>query len=278
MKIVQAEGRHYMIIGFIGCGNMAKAMIAGMLSKKLVPADAILVSDINKQTLQEMNKEYGIRIGETNQQVASEADMLILAVKPYHYPVVIKDIREYVSESTILITIAAGRTIEDTQRRFNRPIKIVRVMPNTPALVGEAMSTLTPNAYINDQDYDRVAFIFSSFGKVERVAEHQMDAVIAVSGSSPAYAFMMIEAMADAAVLQGMARDQAYRMASQAILGAAKMVLDTGMHPGQLKDMVCSPGGTTIQAVATLEEKGFRTALMSAMKTCADKSRELSKE
>ncbi|EEL87777.1 Pyrroline-5-carboxylate reductase [Bacillus cereus AH1272] len=163
-----------------------------------------------------------------------------------------------------------------TEDAFGRKLKIVRVMPNTPALVGEGMSALCHNALVTEKDLEDILNIFNSFGQTEIVNEKLMDVVTSVSGSSPAYVYMFIEAMADAAVLNGMPRDQAYKFAAQAVLGSAKMVLETGIHPGALKDMVCSPGGTTIEAVATLEEKGLRTAIISAMNRCTQKSVELS--
>lgn len=148
-------------------------------------------------------------------------------------------------------------------------------MPNTPAMVGEGMTAATPNEHVTKEELDYACKILSAFGKVEVVAEHMMDAVVAVSGSSPAYVFMFIEAMADAAVAEGMPRAQAYKFAAQAVLGSAKMVLETGKHPGELKDMVCSPAGTTIEAVGVLEEHGFRSAVIDAMKACVDVAKEM---
>ena len=148
-------------------------------------------------------------------------------------------------------------------------------MPNTPALVGEGITALCPGELVSKEEVDRVCELFRGFGKAEVVSENLMDAVVAVSGSSPAYVFLFIEAMADAAVAEGMPRAQAYQFAAQAVLGIAKMLLDTGKHPGELKDMVCSPAGTTIEAVCKLEEKGFRSSVMECMKVCAEKSRNL---
>lgn len=150
-------------------------------------------------------------------------------------------------------------------------------MPNTPAMVGQGVTAISPGDRFDKEELDNIIEIFSSFGRVEIVDEKLMDGVTAVSGSSPAYVFMMIEAMADAAVLEGIPRQQAYAMAAQTVMGSAKMVLDTGIHPAILKDNVCSPGGTTIEAVASLEKNGFRTAIIEAMKECANKSREMSK-
>ena len=177
----------------------------------------------------------------------------------------------------LIVMIAAGQTIAVNEARFGRNIKIVRAMPNTPALVGEGMAALCANSYVTGEEKDEVREIFESFGKAEFVAENMMDVVAGVSGSSPAYVYMFIEALADGAVLQGMPRQQAYTFAAQAVLGSARMVLETGMHPGALKDMVCSPGGTTIEAVASLEQDGLRAAVIRAVDVCTEKSKAMSK-
>ena len=177
----------------------------------------------------------------------------------------------------MIVMIAAGQTIAVNEARFGRNIKIVRAMPNTPALVGEGMAALCANSYVTGEEKDEVREIFESFGKAEFVAENMMDVVAGVSGSSPAYVYMFIEALADGAVLQGMPRQQAYTFAAQAVLGSARMVLETGMHPGALKDMVCSPGGTTIEAVASLEQDGLRAAVIRAVDVCTEKSKAMSK-
>ncbi len=212
-----------------------------------------------------------------NKLVAKKSDILILAVKPNLYPIVINEIKDLVKDDVIIVTIAAGKSIESTEKSFGRELKLIRTMPNTPALVGEGMTAVCPNKLITDNDINEVSKLLNSFSKVEVVSESLIDAVTSVSGSSPAYVYMFIEAMADAAVLQGMPRDKAYKFAAQTVLGSAKMVLETGMHPGALKDMVCSPGGTTIEAVAELEAKGFRSAVISAMNKCYKKSQEMSK-
>ena len=175
-----------------------------------------------------------------------------------------------INENTIIVSIAAGQSLEKMSAAFGKDkIKLIRVMPNTPALVGEGMSAVAPNGNITEEELKTVLDIFSSFGKAETISENLMDTVTAVSGSSPAYVFMFIEAMADAAVLAGMPRKQAYEMAAQAVLGSAKMILETGKHPGELKDMVCSPGGTTLEAVRVLEGHGLRSSVFEAVKACA---------
>lgn len=264
------------IIGFIGCGNMAQAMIGGIVESKVIEASKIITSNRSYEKLENIKNKYGISITMDNKEVAKKADILVLAVKPNVYSDVINEIKDIIKEDTIIVTIAAGQKIVDIENMFGKEVKIIRTMPNTPALVGEGMSALCKNDIASDKDLNEVKNIFEGFGKAEIVNENLIDAFIAVSGSSPAYVFMFIEAMADAAVLEGMPRDKAYKMAAQAVLGSAKMVLKTGKHPGELKDMVCSPGGTTIEAVTELENQNFRAAVISAMKKCADKSRKMS--
>ena len=218
-------------------------------------------------------KSLGINITTDNKEVAKNSEVLILAVKPQFYADVIKEISEYITEKQIIVTIAPDKTLEYLADTFGHPVKIVRTMPNTPALVGEGITGVCHNALVTKEELDYVCNILNGFGKAEVVPERLMDVVVSVSGSSPAYGFMFIEAMADAAVADGMPRPQAYKFAAQAVLGSAKMVLETGKHPGELKDMVCSPAGTTIEAVRVLEEKGFRSAVFEAMKACAEKSK-----
>lgn len=264
-------------IGFIGCGNMCKAIIGGIVKANIVSPNSIMASGLKEKNLNEAAEKYGIKITTDNKEVAKNSDILVLSVKPNIYPTVIKEIKDQVKDNVIIVTIAAGKSIESTESAFGKKVKVVRVMPNTPALVGEAMSALTPNEVVTKEEIEFILDIFNSFGKSEIISEKLMDVVTSVSGSSPAYIYMFIEAMADAAVLDGMPRAQAYKFAAQAVLGSAKMVLETGTHPGELKDMVCSPGGTTIEAVATLEEKGLRNAVISAMRICTKKSKEMSK-
>ena len=264
-------------IGFIGCGNMGQAMIGGILNAKLVTPSSIIVGDLNEKSLAETALKYGIKTTTENNEVAKFADIIVLSVKPNLYPVVIKEIKDQVKKDTIIVTIAAGKTIKGTEEMFGRKLKIVRVMPNTPALVGEGMAAISPNEMVTKEEISEIVNIFESFGKAEIVDEKLMNVVTSVSGSSPAFVYMFIESMADAAVLDGMPRDQAYKFAAQAVLGSAKMVLETGKHPGALKDMVCSPGGTTIEGVAALEEVGFRSAVISAVRKTTQKSFDLSK-
>lgn len=265
-------------IGFIGCGNMAQAMIGGIVKSKLKKPENVIASNTSHGKLDMMKEQYGIGIAASNIEVAKCADIIVLAVKPNKYPEVIKEIKSYIKSEVIIIAIAPGITIEKATECFEKGVKIARAMPNTPALVGEAMSAICFSENINEGEKNEVVSIFESFGKVEIVEEKLMDVIPAISGSSPAYVYMFIEALADGGVLQGIPRSKAYKMAAQAVLGAAKMVLETGEHPGVLKDNVCSPGGTTIEAVYTLEKSNFRGAVISAMESCTDKAIKMSKK
>ena len=264
--------------GFIGSGNMAKAMIGGMIHAQLCTPEHIIAGNPSAPKLHALQKELGIQICiHDNPAVAKQSDVIVLSVKPYLYETVIAEIKDFLKPHAIIVMIAAGQTISANEARFDAPVKLARVMPNTPAQIGEAMSAVCFNDQMSVTDQKIVMDLLHSFGKAEIVPETLMDTVVGVSGSSPAYVYMFIEAMADAAVMHGMPRAQAYIFAAQAVLGAAKMVLETGTHPGMLKDQVCSPGGTTIEAVASLEKSGMRAAVINAMDVCINKSKDMSK-
>lgn len=263
-----------MRFGFIGAGNMAQAMIGGILKAKLVSKDEIIASAATQKTLDAVKDKFGVQTTLDNQEIA-KADMIFLAVKPVYCEQVLREIKDKLTKDRIIVSIAAGKTMAWLEEQLGKDTKIVRTMPNTPALVGEGITAVCPNEQVTDKELTQVCEVLESFGKAEVIKESMMDAVIAVSGSSPAYVFMFIEAMADAAVAQGMPRKQAYQFASQSVLGSAKMVLETGMHPGELKDMVCSPAGTTIEGVRTLEKNGFRSAVFEALQACADKGKKM---
>lgn len=263
-----------MKLGFIGCGNMATAIIKGILANGIAGKDDIIGADLSEAVRNKINGDLGIQVTTDNKE-AAKAEVLFLSVKPQFYETVIGEIKDVVTDTQLIITIAPGKTLDWLDKQFGKSLKIVRTMPNTPALVGEGITAACYNGNVSRADLDKAVTILTSFGKCEVVPEHLMDVVTSVSGSSPAYVFMFIEAMADAAVADGMPRAQAYEFAAQAVLGSAKMVLETGKHPGELKDMVCSPGGTTIEAVRVLEEKGMRSAVFEAMKACTRKARGL---
>lgn len=262
-----------MKLGFIGTGNMAGAIMGGIIKKGIFQPEEIIGSDLAEAGREKVKNLYGIHVTADNKAVVEQAEVVILSVKPQFYPSVIAEVRELVREDQIIITIAPGKSLTWLREQFGKDVKIVRTMPNTSAMVGEGMTAACANEFVTEEELAYALNILSSFGKVEVVSEHLMDVVVSVSGSSPAYVFMFIEAMADAAVADGMPRAQAYQFAAQAVLGSAKMVLETGMHPGALKDMVCSPGGTTIEAVRVLEREGMRSAIFEAMKACTEKSK-----
>lgn len=265
-------------IGFIGCGNMSKAIIAGLVNSGHLNAANILVFDRKPATNQAMQQQYGITPAASARELAEQADILVGAVKPNVMLDVLREVADSMKPEALLVSIAAGVTLASLTSAVGEDRKIIRAMPNTPSLVGEGMTSVTPNTLVSEQETQQVVDIFNSFGKAAVVPEYQIHAVVGVSGSSPAYVFMFIEAMADAAVLGGMPRAQAYQFAAQAVKGAAQMVLESGKHPAELKDMVCSPGGTTIEAVATLEQKGFRAAVIEAMQNCMEKSQAMSRK
>ena len=261
--------------GFIGLGNMAKAMIGGMLENQIIAPADIIGNAKSRETKEAVRSAYGIEIADTNAAVAEASDVLILAVKPQYLQEVIEEIRGHVSADTLIISIAAGKTLEWLGNAFAKPVKLVRCMPNTPALVGEGCTGVCANDRVSQEDIHYSLRLMESFGKAQLVPEHLMNAVGAVSGSSPAYVFLFIEAMADAAVAAGMPRKQAYEFAAQAVYGSAKLVLESGEHPASLKDMVCSPGGTTIQGIRVLEERGMRGAVMDALLATVEQSNRL---
>lgn len=264
-----------MKIGFIGCGNMASAMIGGILKKGIYEKEEIMVSNLTEAGSRRSQEKLGVVTTLDNKEVVRSTKTVVLAVKPQFYEEVLKEVQEELTPDHLIVGIAPGKTLAWLEEKSGKPLKVVRMMPNTPALVGEGMTGFCANERVTEEELTEIRTITESFGRAEMVPERMMDTVGAVSGSSPAYVFMFIEAMADAAVAQGMSRKQAYSFASQAVLGSAKMVLETGMHPGELKDMVCSPAGTTIEGVRTLEKAGMRSAIYEALQACADKSKKL---
>ena len=263
-------------IGFIGAGNMASAIIGGIVKSNLISSNKIIASALRDSTLERVSKNFGINTTKNSKDVVTNSDIVFIAVKPNAYDSVLEEVKELITEDKIIVTIAAGKTIESVENIIGCDKKVVRTMPNTPALVNEGMTALCPNKNINDDELNEIVSIFNSFGKCEIVKEDLIDAVIGVSGSSPAYVFMFIEALADGAVKAGMQREQAYKFAAQSVMGSAKMVLESEKHPGELKDMVCSPGGTTIEAVAVLEENNMRASIIKAVTAAVDKSKEMS--
>lgn len=264
-----------MRLGFIGCGNMAKAIIQGIIAKGLVAPEEILGSNTSDERAKETHDKLGIETTTDVTQVAGQSDIVFLCVKPQQYESVIAQIKDHLHERQIFVSIAPGKTLAWLGERIGHPTKIVRVMPNTPALVGEGTTTFCVGDLVSPEDTKIVRELLESFGLAIELKESLMDAASAVGGSAPAYVYMFIEALADGGVGEGLPRAQALEIAAQTVLGSAKMVLETDKHPGQLKDEVCSPGGSTIAGVEELENGAFRGTTMSAIQACATKARSL---
>ena len=266
-------------IGLIGVGNMGSAILQGVIEAGYVKAEKLFAYDKSFKRMEKLKSELrGVTFCESAIALAETCDVIILAVKPNMLRSVVDEIRDALDEDKAIISIAAGWTIAMLQEALaGTGCSYLRVMPNTPALVGEGMTAICSETTFSDEDFDLAKGIFDALGRTVVLQEHLFDGVIAISGSSPAYVYMMIEAMADAGVAEGLPRATAYEMAAQSVLGSALMVLQSGEHPASLKDAVCSPAGTTIDAVVELERKGFRAAIMDAMHACAEKSRAMSK-
>ena len=260
-------------IGICGVGNMGKAIAKGLAASGLISAEQILLYNIHPEKAQALADEIGATVAGSAEELAARSEGLIMAVKPHIMPGVLENIRDHIEANTVVISIAAGLTLQRLGAYLPEHAKIVRVMPNTPSMVGEGMASVSANDAVTTEETDTVLQIFNSFGKAVCTEERLIDAVCGLSGSGPAYVYMFIEALADGAVREGMPRGMAYTFAAQTVLGAAKMVLESGMHPGKLKDDVCSPGGTTIEAVHALEKAGFRSAVMDAVIASAEKNK-----
>lgn len=265
-------------IGMIGTGNMGSAILRGIVEAKYIHASMINVYDVSSKRMKEIGEDIpGIHLAADCTEVAEDSDLIIIAVKPIYVQEVLDEIKPVLNGKAI-VSIAAGWTVRMLEAALSGTgATYLRVMPNTPALVGEGMTALCDDSTFSREDFEYAKGIFDSVGKTKILPERLFDGVVAISGSSPAYVYMMIEAMADAGVREGIPRVHAYEMAAQSVLGSALMVLSSGTHPAALKDAVCSPGGTTIEAVEELERKGFRAAVMDAMRVCAEKSRDMSK-
>ncbi len=261
-------------IGIIGIGNMGFAILKGLL--KTYGREDIIFTDVNRDRCARITEEMGVAHVESNAQCAGEATYVVLAVKPQYFDPVLSDIRNEVTENHVIISIAPGITTAQLREKLGQEKRVVRAMPNTPALLGEGMTGVCyEEKAFSREEKESIEDIFRSLGRMRIVEERLMNAVVCASGSSPAYVYMFIEALADGAVKYGLPRDAAYEMAAQTVLGSARMVLETGEHPGALKDKVCSPGGTTIEGVSALEEFGFRNAVIKAADACFKKCEKL---
>ncbi len=264
-------------IAFIGGGNIAYAIVKNMLSKGIVSPEEAIVSDLSKDRLSFLQEDLKVNVTEDNITAVENSDMVILAVKPQVFR---KDYELFVDslEGKCVVSIMAGVTVDELEETLPDSARVLRTMPNMPAIVGEGMTAICKNSSLTDDEKEVAESIFKSVGRICYVEENLIDAVIGISGSGPAYAFMFIEALADAGVLHGLPRELSYELAAQLLKGSAATVLETGIHPGELKDRVCSPGGTTIVAVKSLEKNGFRGAVIEAVDECVKKAKELSDE
>lgn len=257
-------------IGFIGTGNMGYAMLKGALLS--VAPEKIGITDRSFEKAGGIAEKTGVRHFASNADCVKSSKYIIFSIKPQVYENVVNEIREYIDESKIIISLAPNISVDTLIGMFGKKVRIVRLMPNTPALVGEGMTGYCYNdGLFDEKEKEFLEEFFNSFGRAVKVSEKLMSSVVCASGSSPAYVFLFIEALADSVVKYGMSRDDAYKFVAQTVLGSAKMVLESGEHPGVLKDRVCSPGGTTIRAVEQLEEHGFRKALFKATEACYNK-------
>lgn len=261
-------------IGFIGAGKMGGALIGGLLSKRVFEADRIVACTGSEESRRRVAEEYGIRTVPGPAEVCSESRIIVLAVKPKQVPEVVYAMGD--ASGKILVSVVAGLTVEQL-KSYVPDVKIVRVMPNHCCMVLEGAMGYCDDGTLTDSERDEVAGILGSVGLAVSVSESEMDIVTGIAGSSPAFIYLVIDAMADAGVLNGLKRDAAIRLAAQSVLGAAKMVLETGKHPDILRDEVCSPGGTTIEGVRELEDRGLRAAMIAAVDVTAEKSRRMTR-
>ena len=256
-------------LGFIGMGNMGYAVLKG--TQKAFAKEDIIFHSNTMEKMKQIADAEGISYKLSNQEVTAEAKYIILAVKPQMFEKILPELKESITPENVVISLAPGVTIAELEEMCGTKI-IVRTMPNTPALVGEGMTGVSYHKEnFTQEECEVIEKIFSSIGKMSVVEEKLLDAVVCASGSSPAYVFMFMEALADSVVKCGMKREDAYQYVAQTVLGSAKLMLETNKHPGELKDMVCSPGGTTITAVEELEKNGFRKSIFAATDACFHK-------
>jgi pyrroline-5-carboxylate reductase len=262
-------------IGFIGGGNMAGALIRGLLHSALVTPEQIRASDVKGDRLTELHTKYGIIAGDDNEALARWADVIVIAVKPQIVDRILQPIAAALNEGDLVISIAAGVPIDALEARLPTGARVVRAMPNTAAIALAGATAIAPGAHATPGDLDTAKALFDAVGRCVVLDESLLDAVTGLSGSGPAYVMLMIEALADGGVKVGLGRDTALLLAAQTVYGAAKLQLDTGEHPGRLKDMVTSPGGTAIAGLHTLEAGGLRTTLIDAVEAASNRSIEL---
>lgn len=262
-------------IGFLGTGNMAEALIKGLIAAGVVDPTQIHGSDPRRERADEMKTRYAIHATTHNADVVRHAEIVILSMKPQILPKVLEEVAPHLKPSALVISIAAGVPVSAIEARLPEGTRVVRTMPNTPALVGAGATAIAAGQHAKDEDVEATRRIFDAVGMTVVLEESQLDAVTGLSGSGPAYVFLIIEALSDAGVKVGLSRYNALALAAHTILGSAKMLIETNEHPGKLKDMVTSPGGTAIAGLHTLEAGGLRTTLINAVEAATHRSREL---
>jgi len=262
-------------VGFIGAGNMGEALIKGLVTANVLPAEAIRASDVRLERLKELDRLYGIQLAPTNVELVRHSDVVIMAVKPQIMTPVLREIAPAMTRKKLMISIAAGVSTAKIRAALGKDARLIRVMPNTPALVLEGVTAIAKADGLEADDLDTAGEIFSAVGRVVVLDESALDAVTGLSGSGPAYVAVVVESLADGGVKMGLDRITAMTLATQTVLGAAKLLLETGLHPGALKDMVSSPGGTSIAGISALEEGGIRTTFIKAVERATQRSKEL---
>jgi pyrroline-5-carboxylate reductase len=265
-------------VGFIGAGAMAESLLEGILANEVIAASDVYISDINQGRLDNLATEYGVNKTADNSDLIANVDYVILAVKPQVIEDVLCEVAFEIDSEQKVFSIAAGIETKQIEKHLDNDVAVVRLMPNTPALVGEAAIAYSLGRAADSEEARIIEEMFNVVGKVLKVKEDLMDAVTGLSGSGPAYVYLIIEALSDAGVNMGLPREKSGELALQTIIGAAKMVEESGLHPGELKDMVTSPGGTTIKGLQQLEESGLRGILYKTVEAATNKSKELNKE
>lgn len=265
-------------LAFIGCGNMGEALIKGLLGKRYVSSANIIGADADKKRLAYLKKTYSIKTVHENSEVVEQGDIIILAVKPQIIDSILKEIADSIDQSKLVISIAAGVSIDYIESFFKTKVRLIRVMPNTPALIQEGATALSKGEKATRGDLNQAREIFNAVGKTVIVDEKLMDAVTGLSGSGPAYVFSILEALVAAGVKMGLPRDISLELSTQTILGSIKMVVETGEHPAKLRDMVISPGGTTIAGLHVLAKEGLKGTIMNAVEAATKRSKELGEQ
>lgn len=261
----------------LGTGNMGDAILSGILSARLYKKGDVIVSDISEERLSKVKSKHGIETIQNNIEACTSSRFIVIAVKPGSMKSLLEEISDTISESNVIISVAAGVSISRIHGWLKKDVPVVRVMPNTPVVVKEGITAIAASPGVKDDDLSVIKMVFDSMGKTVVLGEEYLNAVTGLSGSGPAYVFTIIEALSDGGVKVGLPRNTATLLAAQTVLGAAKMVLETGSHTGILRDMVTSPGGTTIEGLHQLETAGIRAALISAVEHAARRSKELEK-